>query len=78
MELQDLDKIVYVIRFPQRMFLYFTGTTRRPNLTSDLHKAAIFESIDQARKESKKYGINEDIVPISKKVFFEASLKGQR
>ena len=93
MELADLNLLTYVIKFRGgRYFMNRVGRVAgvcgsiqdwsRPYSTDNLAEASIYNDPKEARKICKQFtknrAENATVHPVSKKIFFEATLKGDR
>lgn len=82
MELADLNLLTYVIKFASgRYFTDRDGEIQdwsNPYSTDTLVEANIYNDPAHARRVCKKFPKGATVHPVSKKVFFEAVLKGER
>lgn len=82
MELADLNLLTYVIKFASGRY-YMSGDDMkldwsRPYSTDNLVEANIYNDPDEAQYVCNQFTRTATMHPVSKKVFFEATLKGDR
>lgn len=87
MELADLNLLTYVIKFASGRYYTFRDNVKlnwsKPyspvNSTDNLVEANIYNDLTEAQNVCKQFPCAEATVhPVSKKLFFEATLKGER
>ena len=79
MELADLNLLTYVIKFSGgRYFTTGSLATWKPGTTDNLVEANIYNDPAEAKRLCKNMPDGATVHPVSKKIFFEATLKGDR
>lgn len=79
MELPDLNLLTYVIKFQSgRYFTNGDDSSWEPGATNNLVEANIYNDPTEAKRLCKNMPDGATVHPVSKKIFFEAALKGER